>query len=393
MTERLYYTDAALRAFEATVIACAEVDGRAQVVLDRTAFYPTSGGQPFDLGRLGGAEVIEVVDRDDGEVVHVVSEPVAVGERVRGEIDWPRRLDHMQQHTGQHILSAAFDRLFGVQTVSFHMGAAESTIDLAREVISEETAAAEAESNLVVWEDRPVAVRFVSAEEAARLPLRKPPARTGTLRLVEVPDFDLSACGGTHVPRTGVVGVIAISAQERFKGGSRIMFVCGGRALQSHRALRDVVADATRAISVTPPELGAAIRRLQQEAKDRDRERRGLLEALAGYRAIEARAAAERVGDRRVVFIVEPGWDAASLKTLASRVTAEPGYVAAVAGSGSPLPIVIARSADESIDAAALVRDITARFTGRGGGRPDLAQAGVTATAAEIFDTIRAALS
>jgi alanyl-tRNA synthetase len=393
MTERLYYTDAALRAFEATVVACAEVDGRAQVVLDRTAFYPTSGGQPFDVGRLGGVEVLEVVDRDDGEIAHVVSAPVAVGERVRGEIDWPRRLDHMQQHTGQHILSAAFDRLFGVQTVSFHMGAADSTIDLAREVTAEETAAAEAESNLVVWDDRPVAVRFISAEEAARLPLRKPPARTGTLRLVEVPDFDLSACGGTHVPRTGVVGVIAVSAQERFKGGSRITFVCGGRALRSYRGLRDAMADATRAISVTPPELGAAIRRLQQEAKDRDRERRGLLETLAGYRAIEARATAERVGGHRVVFVVEPGWDAAALKTLASRVTAEPGYVAAVAGSGSPLPIVIARSADESIDAAALVRDITARFTGRGGGRPDLAQAGVTATAAEIFDTIRAALS
>jgi alanyl-tRNA synthetase len=299
----------------------------------------------------------------------------------------------MQQHTGQHILSAAFDRLFGVQTVSFHMGAVESTIDLAREVTPEETAAAEAESNLVVWDDRPVAVRFVPAEEAARLPLRKPPARTGTLRLVEVPDFDLSACGGTHVPRTGVVGVIAVSAQERFKGGSRITFVCGGRALRLHRGLRDAMADATRAISVTPPELGAAIRRLQQEVKDRDRERRGLLEALAGYRAVDARAAAEHVGGHRVVFVVEPGWDAASLKALASRVTAEPGYVAAVAGSGSPLPIVIARSADESIDAAALVRDLTARFAGRGGGRPDLAQAGVTATAAEIFDTIRAALS
>jgi alanyl-tRNA synthetase len=393
MTERLYYTDAALRAFDATVVACDEVDGRAHVVLDRTTFYPTSGGQPFDVGRLGAADVIEVVDREDGEVVHVTSVPIAVGERVRGEIDWPRRLDHMQQHTGQHILSAAFDRLFGVQTVSFHMGAAESTIDLAREVTADETVAAEAESNLVVWEDRPVTVRFVAAEEAARLPLRKPPARAGTLRLVEVPDFDLSACGGTHVARTGVVGLIAVSGQERFKGGSRITFVCGGRALQSHRALRDVVADATRAISVTPPELGAAIRRLQQETKDRDRERRGLLEALAGYRAIEARAAAERVGDHRVVFVVEPGWDAAALKTLASRVTAEPGYIAVVAASGSPLPIVVARSADESIDAAAIVRDLTTRFAGRGGGRSDLAQAGVQATAVEIFDTIRRALS
>jgi alanyl-tRNA synthetase len=137
MTERLYYTDAALRAFDATVVACDEVDGRAHVVLDRTTFYPTSGGQPFDVGRLGAADVIEVVDREDGEIVHVTSVPIAVGERVRGEIDWPRRLDHMQQHTGQHILSAAFDRLFGVQTVSFHMGAAESTIDLAREVTAD----------------------------------------------------------------------------------------------------------------------------------------------------------------------------------------------------------------------------------------------------------------
>ena len=159
------------------------------------------------------------------------------GQVVHGEIDWPRRFDHMQQHTGQHVLSAAFDQLFGVRTVSFHLGAAVSTIDLAREMSPAEIAAAEAEANRVVWEDRPVAIRFADAEEAARLPLRKEPARGGMLRLIDVEDFDLSACGGTHVARTGGIGVIAVASWERFKGGQRLEFLCGGRALAGYRTL------------------------------------------------------------------------------------------------------------------------------------------------------------
>src|SRR5688572_17945302 len=225
MTDRIYYTEPFCRSFDATVMRLGDHDGRSTVVLDRTAFYPTSGGQPFDIGRLGTIDVIETIDEGD-DIVHVVSVPVPPGTAVRGEIDWTRRFDHMQQHTGQHVLSAAFDRLLDNRTTSFHMGAEVSTIDLACEVTTSDMERAVEESNRIVWDNRSVSVRFVSADEAARLPLRKETFRDGTLRLVEINEFDLSACGGTHVSHTGAIGMIAITNAERLRGGSRVTFVC-----------------------------------------------------------------------------------------------------------------------------------------------------------------------
>ncbi len=185
MTARIYYTDPACRTFDAIVTRSVSHAGRPAVVLDRTAFYPTSGGQPFDTGTLSGVAVVETIDVDD-EVVHVLASALDAGSAVDGEIEWPRRFDHMQQHTGQHVLSAVFERLAGNATLSFHMGAETSTIDLAREVTPQDVARAEDEANRVVWDDLEVAIRFVSAEEAAALPLRKDPARSGTLRLIEI---------------------------------------------------------------------------------------------------------------------------------------------------------------------------------------------------------------
>ncbi|MFP5379245.1 MAG: alanyl-tRNA editing protein, partial [Vicinamibacteria bacterium] len=184
--------------------------------------------------------------------------PLAPGQTVEGFVDWPRRFDHMQQHTGQHVLSAAFERRCGARTESFHLGADHATIDLSREVTPAEIAAAEDEANRVVWEDRPVQVRFVSDEEAASLPLRKPPARAGTLRVVEIEDFDLSACGGTHVARTGGIGVIAVPAWEKFRGGTRVTFLCGRLALARFRYWRDALSAAQRLLSVAPHEMAEA---------------------------------------------------------------------------------------------------------------------------------------
>src|SRR5579862_3810262 len=300
-THRLYYTDSTLTQFEATVVSSSGDAGRAEVTLDQTAFYPSSGGQPYDTGTLGDRRVIDVIDRDDGEIVHVVEEALEVGARVRGVVDWPRRFDHMQQHTGQHILSAAFDRLFRVRTVSFHLGAESSTIDLARTVTAVEIGAAEDEANRIVWEDRPVNIRFADAAEAAALALRKPSAREGTLRLIEVEGFDLSACGGTHVGRTGGIGVVAVASAEKFKGGQRIEFVCGGRALARFRSLRDSVAASVRLLSVLPAELPAAIQRLQGEARDGKRMLNALQNELAGFRARELAASAEPAGAVRLV--------------------------------------------------------------------------------------------
>src|SRR5262249_1655373 len=240
------------REFSAAVTRVDRRDGWTAVALDRTAFYPTSGGQPFDTGTLvtrsfeGSEEtlkVVDVLDEDDGGVLHVLDGAgPAVGAIVRGTIDWARRFDHMQQHTGQHVLSAAVDHLFGVRTVSFHLGREASTIDLARELSREEIAAAEGEANRVVAENRSVSIRYVAAEEATKLPLRKESQREGTLRLIEIEGFDLSACGGTHVERTGSIGVIAVGTVERFKGGQRLEFFCGSRALDRFRSMRDTLA-------------------------------------------------------------------------------------------------------------------------------------------------------
>ncbi|HSL24274.1 MAG TPA: DHHA1 domain-containing protein [Vicinamibacterales bacterium] len=374
MTHRIYYTDAYAREFEATVVDASPHDGRPAAVLDRTAFYPTSGGQPSDAGTLGDAAVIDVIDREDGAVVHVLDREVSPGGAVTGRIDWDRRFDHMQQHTGQHVLSAAFEKVLAARTVSFHLGTERSTIDLSRDLAAAELARVEREANRIVWENRPVTVRFASDEEAAALPLRKEPKRTGKLRIVEVEGYDMSACGGTHVARSGSIGLIAVSGSEKYKGGVRIEFVCGGRALRAFGAMRDALAGSIRQLSVLPSELPDAIARLQSEARDQQRAIRGLQEKLAGFEAGGCVDRAARLGRWRVV-VETVEWDAGGLKALASAAAATPDVVAAFFNPAGGL-VAIARGADVAFDAGAAVKALTAQFGGRGGGRPELAQAG-----------------
>jgi len=390
MTDRIYYTEPSCRSFDATVTHAVEHDGRPAVMLDRTAFYPTSGGQPFDTGRLGRVDVVEAIDGRDG-IVHVVSAPLQPGTGVRGEINWIRRFDHMQQHTGQHVLSAAFDRLLENRTMSFHMGADASTIDLAREVSVVDLDRCLDEANRIVWEDREVSVRFVSPEEASRLPLRKEPGRDGTLRLVEVSDFDLSACGGTHVSRTGAIGMVVVTGTERFRGGCRLTFVCGARASRAFRVYRDVVAGSVRVLSVLPHELPGAIERMQLEAKQSRKTLGRLQETLAGHEALRLLADASSVDGVRIVVHVIDGWDAAGLKAIATALTAHDNVAAALFSSAEPLAAVTARSQRVEIDANRVLRALLERFGGRGGGKPDLAQgAGLTGDPQQIVATARA---
>ncbi len=385
--QRLYYTNSFLDGFSARVVRCEPDAGRARVVLDQTAFYPTSGGQPHDLGTLGDAVVLDVIDEGD-EIVHVLDRPLEVGSEVDGLIDWPRRFDHMQQHTGQHILSAAFEQTCSVRTESFHLGTTTCTIDLAREVTPAEIAAAERAASDVVFADRAVSVRFVSEEEAAALPLRKESLRTGTLRLVEIEGADLSACGGTHVTRTGMVGLIAVTGWERFKGASRLSFVCGRRALDAHARLRDTVTGLIRQLTVAPHELGAAVERLQQEGRALQKSIKTLQQDLACHISATLVAQAEPVGSFRRVLVAQPGWDAAALKGLASALVTHPGIVAVVTGDGTPAPLVIARSADVAFDAGAWLKSAAAVLGGRGGGRPELAQ-GAAGTADQVLEHAR----
>jgi alanyl-tRNA synthetase len=371
MTQRIYYQEPYRRTFEATVVAVHAVAGHTEVTLDHTAFYPTSGGQPFDTGTLGGSAVTNVVDREDGTIAHVVSGALKAGDVVSGEIDWPRRFDHMQQHTGQHVLSAAFDRLFGVRTESFHMGQGSSTIDLAREVTPSEIAKAEDEANRIVWEDRPVTIRFATAEEAAAMPLRKESGRTGSLRLIDVQDFDLSACGGTHVERTGAIGIIAVGSWEKFKGGSRIEFLCGDRALQRFRLWRGALSAIQKHLSVPPVDMAATIERMQEDAKAVQRSVRGFQEKLAIH---EAQAL---LAKGSVIVEAIDGWDAQGLKAIATAATAaNPEAVVALFTSTSPAQVVIARGSKSSVDAGAILKQLAVKFGGKGGGKPDLAQGG-----------------
>jgi len=388
VTSRIYYTDPYCHRFDAVVTRTFQHEGRPAALLDRTAFYPTSGGQPFDVGRLvgpgrvgeaGGAgevDVLDTVDVDD-EVVHVLSAPIADGTTVNGEINWARRFDHMQQHTGQHLLSAAFDRLFDNRTMSFHMGAELSTIDLARDMSWDQLARAEDEANRIVWENREVAIRFVSSDEAATLPLRKEPARTGVLRLIDVKDFDLSACGGTHVARTGAIGAIVVPAAEKFKGGTRITFACGGRALRVFRTLRESMAGSVRALSVLPQELPAAIERMQGDARDLRRTIKKFQESLAAHEAARLVSEAGGAGTASVVIVdALDGWDANGLKMIAAEIAQHRSAAVALFSIASPFAVVIARSPDVQVDATAVLRALTDRFGGRGGGKSDLAQGG-----------------
>jgi alanyl-tRNA synthetase len=380
MTDRLYYDDPYKREFDATVASVqplTEVEGsRHAIRVDRTAFYPTTGGQPFDTGTLGPSRVVDVVDDESGDVVHVVEGPAPrVGDAVHGVIDWARRFDHMQQHTGQHVLSAALVRLFGVKTVSFHLGSEMSTIDVTRELTSREIAAGEDEANRIVWEDHQVSIRYASAEEAAAMPLRKESARKGTLRLIDVEGFDLSACGGTHVSRTGAIGIIAVTAWERFKGGQRLEFACGGRVLARFRSLRDLTAAAVRSLSVLPAEVPGAIERLQGEVKDHKRALSDLQGALANYEGRELADSAEPFSGGGLVLRALDA-DAARLKALASAITSKPGLLAVLLSTSLPSLIVAARSSDVSMSCNEIVSALAKRFGGRGGGKPDLAQGG-----------------
>jgi len=378
MTDRLYYTQPSRRSFEAIVTRVLEHEGRSAVLLDRTAFYPTSGGQPFDIGRLGTTDVLETIDQND-DVVHVVSEPVALGASVHGEINWTRRFDHMQQHTGQHVLSAAFDRLLDNRTTSFHMGAETSTIDLAREASSVDAERCVDEANRIVWEDRPVTIRFATPEEAAQLPLRKEPVRHGPLRLIEVSDFDLSACGGTHVARTGEIGMIAVTSVERFRGGSRLTFVCGSRALRALRVYRDAVAGGVRSLSVLPHELPNAIDRLQLEHKQVKKTIGRMQVSLAVHEASRLLGESQTIDGVRCVVQMLEGWDGQGLKAIAIAMTAKGAVALTLFSSAAPIAVVVARSADVKIDANAILQQLLARFGGRGGGKSDLAQgAGLT---------------
>ena len=393
-SERLYYTDAYLVEFDAVVREVVPQGDRWKVSLDRTAFYPTSGGQPFDTGTIGEANVLDVFEQEDGSIGHLVDRELETNSRVRGHVDWSRRFDHMQQHSGQHLLSAAFEREAGAKTVSFHLGTTGSTIDLDKEVAADQIARVEDAVNSLLWEDREVCVKFVTAGEAAKLPLRKDPTREGELRIVEIKDYDLSACGGTHVSRTGAIGVIAIAGVERFKGGLRVEFVCGGRVVRAFRALKNSVSGSVRLLSVLPEELPSAIEKLQTAGSQSAEIARGALRTAGRSRSCEpgvlGREGWRRQRRRRGGLGMGCEW--LEETRVIDRREACDGCRAH--HNRVPALVVVSRSQDLSFDTGALLKTLIDRFGGRGGGKGAMAQGGgLTGEAQAILDAARAEIA
>jgi alanyl-tRNA synthetase len=369
-SERLYHNDPYTTRFRARIAATGEHAGRPAVELEATCFYPEGGGQLGDRGTLGGARVVDVQVTEEGRIWHLLESADAPAGEVDAELDWARRFDHMQQHTGQHVLSAAFDRLAGAPTLS-------STLGEERSVIEVELAGAdwqlvgrvEEAANRVVWEDRPVVLHWVDPEDVGRFQLRKTPAVAGRIRVVEIPDWDASACGGTHVRRSGEVGAIKVIRWEKVRGNVRFEFLCGARALHDHAWRTEALVEAARRRTLKDREV---IAQLERAAAERDELRKGLAALTARLIETEAR---ERVG-------VPPqgvsGFDARrpreEVRLLALKAL-EAGAPWVALGAAEPDPcVMVGRAKRLAADLRTLLPGLLERAQGKGGGSPDLVQ-------------------
>jgi alanyl-tRNA synthetase len=382
VTERLYYHDSYLTRFRAGVVD-ANPD-RTRVYLDRTAFYPTSGGQHFDTGALGGAAVIDVIDEGE-RIAHVTASPVTETE-VEGVIDRARRFDHMRQHTGQHLLSAVFIQLLDAPTVGFHLGAEACTIDIQRDALTADAIrAVEKRANEVVLENRAVTVEF--REAAGDLGLRKPADRAGGLRIVGIADLDRSACGGTHVRWTGEIGPILIRKLDRIRGIVRVEFLCGMRAALRARADFEALAAVSRVLSCPFDEAPLLVAAQQERLQSAEKTRTRLAAELARIEGRELwRDTPPRPSGRRIAVRAVPAFTD-DLRALALSFIAGPASCF-IAVAGDPPGILLATSADSGIHAGNVLKAALAKHGGRGGGNAALAQG--SGPSKEALEKVRA---
>ncbi|MBN1429734.1 MAG: alanyl-tRNA editing protein [Anaerolineae bacterium] len=396
MTERLYYADAYIRSFEAHVIEHLDVDGRPAVVLDRTGFYPTGGGQPCDLGTIDDVEVVDVLSRPiDHAVLHVLAGKITA-DTVSCRIDWALRLDHMQHHTGQHILTRAFADVANAHTVSFHLSPDSVTIDLdVPHIPPDMVAEVEDFANRIVFENRRVTARIVDANEADRLNARKRKLPdyldANELRVIEIEGLDVTACGGTHVSRTGEIGLIKVLKLERSVPETRVEFRCGMRALRDYQLKNTLVSQLATDLTVGVWEVGQAIARLNADLKEARSMLKEAQARLLDHEADSLLAASALHGDIRVVRAVFEKRDVADLRALAARFAGTPATVILLGAAGEKAQVVLARSQDLPYDMSDVLKQVLAALgTDRGGGRPDFAQGGgVAATVGEIEAVLR----
>ena len=379
-TRKLYFTDSNLLQFTAKVLEVKSSEAGDQIVLDQTAFYPTGGGQPNDTGSLGDLKVVDVFEDEAGVIHHVTNEhsDVRVGESLDGKIDFERRRDHLQQHSGQHILSQAFVQACGAQTRSFHLGAETSTIDIELNSPTDDSMrAAEEVANAIIFEDRPMRVHLLTEEEAAKLPLRKESAVRGNIRVIEVEDFDWSPCGGTHASRTGQIGLIAIKSFERAKKMTRVEFVCGHRALEEYRRVSRVAVSVAAQFSAALDQAPELVARSLQETKSLKKRIRDLLELATKAEAQELLAAADPSRGFKLVQATFEGRDAEELRMLATKIVQSESAIALLGSKEADAArLVFARSQSLGQNMGQLLSEACHLLGGRGGGRPDMAQGG-----------------
>ncbi|NWF71235.1 MAG: alanyl-tRNA editing protein [Chloroflexi bacterium] len=388
MNARRYYDDAYTTRFQARIRERLQAGQRPVVILDATYFYPASGGQPHDLGEIGGVAVVDVQTREsDGAVLHVLAAPLAAAAEVACQVDWARRFDHMQQHTGQHILTQAFVQTADAHTVGFHLSPDSVTIDLDKNLPAEQISAAETLANQIVQENRPVRARLIALDAAEAAPsggregvrVRKIPEKmyTDGLRVIDIDGFDVTACGGTHVAHTGEIGLIKVLKTERRGDKLRVEFRCGGRALRDYQQKNAIISTLSADLTCATSEIVAAITRLRDELKSAHTALRAASARLVEYDAAALLQNATEHNGLRLVKAAFENRAAAELRLLAARLTETPGVVALLGTAGDKAQIICARSTDATPDMnAPLKAALTLLGKARGGGRPDLAQGG-----------------
>ncbi|GIV69939.1 MAG: alanyl-tRNA editing protein [Caldilinea sp.] len=385
MTERLDYLNAYRQQFDAQVLAIEDRAGVPAVLLDRTCFYPTSGGQLHDTGLLGGVPVVDVI-AEEGEVWHLLaaSPSFAAGERVVGEIDWPRRYDHMQQHSGQHLLSQLIHQRYGFETVSVHFGREESTLDLnTAETPPAFLSEIEQAANELAYLALEIRAYFVDEQEVRRLPLRRPPAVSGLIRIVEIDGYDYSACGGTHVRTTAEIAPIKLLRLERRRHQTRLTFLCGLRACRDYAEKHRLLTETAGLFSTEIAAVPAMVQRMQAQMRELEHKHMELQRRLLSQETAALVAAAPRVGDVAIVEYLSPDASVEALKQMAALLREQPRCVGLLASTvDGKATLVFCRSDDVVLHVGEVLREALATFGGRGGGRPEYAQGGGAPAAA-----------
>jgi len=377
MTERLYYNNAYSTTFTANILKRATVEHKPAVILDKTLFYPTSGGQLNDTGTLNGVPVLDVIEQNN-EILHIVESNITT-DTVTGYIDWLRRFDFMQQHTGQHILSQSIIRIFGAETVSFSLGTESSTIDVNRSTFSyEDVQKAEAEANQRIYKNVPVQILYPSGEELKTLPLRKQPQQEKNIRIIYIEGFDYSPCGGTHCSRTGEVGIIKIRHWEKMRGNIRLKFLCGERALKDYYVKNRIINELSALLSVSESVLYNSASVLIDNNKILNKELSHLKQQLFTFQAQELYTAGERIGDIPLICYVFDQSTSAEMQSFAQAVRAQGKCIIILISGGEKPAFLCARTEDIPMDLTKIINELKQTIPIKGGGSPSLIQGGFT---------------